>query len=135
VKVKSDVRHTDFLQFGATRWDFLHYIHERRPVTNPCKGIEVCERLQSFHDYPIVKIIHVLQLLGRVVDCDPPDNRGEGFITPDPAQHFPRQRLCLVASHFQQRVGGVTRVRIREAYLKVVEEALQRDEAMETGYE
>jgi len=134
MNVKQDVRHTDFLQLWAARWYFLHYIHERRPVADPRKEIEVCERLQSFHDHPIVKVIHVLQLLGRVVDCNPLNNRGEGFITPDPAQNFPRQRHCLVGSHFQQRVGSVARVRIRETYLKVIEEAFQRDEAMETRY-
>ena len=82
-----------------------------------------------------MKVIHAPQLLGRVVDRDPLHDRGKSFVTPDLAQNFPRQEFRLVAGNFQQRVGSVTRVRIREAYFKVVEEAFQRNEAMKARYE
>ena len=97
--------------------------------------MEVFESVQRFHDYPIVKVVHVLRFLGRIVDRDPLHNGSEGFVMPDSAQHFPRQRHRLVASSFQQRLGGVTRGRVREAYFKVTKEVLQRNETMKARHQ
>lgn len=133
--VRPGVRHADFLQSRTTSREFFHYVHERRTVPNPRKGTEIGESCQRFHNYSNVKPIHALQFVGRIVDCDPLNNRGESFVPPDPPQHLPRQRHCLVASNFQQGVGGVVCVRVREAYFKVAEEALQRDKAMKVRYE